>query len=131
MAVQNTDRGHTTGKTVLVVEDDAACAAMIEAALHDGGYRVITTAGAERALQYLHQGKPDLVLSDVVLPRLDGHSLARALAANPDLRAVPVVLMSGMREPGPDGVFAAFLKKPFTLDGLLAVVEEHIGKPDH
>ncbi len=63
------------------------------------------------------------MLSDVMLPFLDGVGLARAMATDPALRAIPLVLMSAAHRP-PDGAVphTAFIAKPFDLDALLATV---------
>ena len=117
-------------RTLLVVEDEPAIAALLALVLGEEGYRVAVAGDGRAALRRLAQGGYDLVLSDIMMPRLDGLGLARAMGADPALRAIPLVLMSAVRPPT-NGVarYAAFLPKPFDLDELLDTVRRLVG-PD-
>ena len=110
-------------RTLLVVEDEPAIAALLALVLGEEGYRVAVAGDGRAALRRLAEDRYDLVLSDIMLPHLDGLGLARAMHADPDLRAIPLILMSAVRPPL-DGVarYAAFLPKPFDLDELLDTV---------
>lgn len=113
---------------VLVVEDDADLREALADTLQLAGYTAIPAADAEQALAWLERGDPGLVLSDVQMPGMDGHTLLRTLKARrPD---IPVILMtaygqieravSAMREGAAD-----YLPKPFEPDRLLAAVARH------
>jgi CheY-like chemotaxis protein len=117
-------------RTLLVVEDEPSIADLLLLALRLAGYRVEVVGDGRAALRRLAEERYDLVLSDVMLPYLDGLGLARAMQDDPALRAIPLVLMSAVHQP-PDGVvpYAAFLAKPFDLDRLLATVARLLG-PD-
>ena len=109
--------------TILVVEDEEPIAELLRAALEDEGHRVVTAADGREALARLAEVRPALVLSDVMMPHLDGRELARALAADPDLRTIPLVLLSALGVVSVAGVpHAAFVGKPFELDHLLATI---------
>ncbi len=114
--------------TLLVVEDEPSIADLLALALGAEGYRVVVVGDGRAALRRLAEGDCDLVLSDVMLPHLDGLGLARAMQADPALRTIPLVLMSAVHQPR-DGVppYAAFLPKPFALDVLLATVARLLG----
>ncbi len=117
--------------TLLVVEDEPSIADLLALVLEAEGYRVVLAGDGRAALVRLVEDAYDLVLSDVMLPYLDGLALARAMHADPALRAIPLILMSAVHQPL-DGVaaYAAFLPKPFDLDVLLATVARLLG-PDH
>lgn len=117
-------------RTLLVVEDEPSIADLLALVLEAEGYRVVVVGDGRAALRRLAEGGCDLVLSDVMLPYLDGLGLARAMDADPALHALPLVLMSAVHRP-PDGVppYAAFLPKPFDLDKLLDMVARLLG-PD-
>ena len=109
--------------TILVVDDEEPIAELLRAVLEDEGYRVVTAPDGRAALERLTETRPALVLSDVMMPHLDGRALARALQADPAHQALPLVLLSALGAASVVGVpYAAFVAKPFELDGLLATV---------
>jgi CheY-like chemotaxis protein len=111
------------GPTILVAEDEEALAELLRLLLEDEGYRVLVAANGHEALDRLKEHRPRLVLSDMMMPGLDGRALAQAMAADPDFRGIPLVLMSAVHERGAREVpHAAFVSKPFDIDALLATV---------
>jgi DNA-binding NtrC family response regulator len=110
-------------QSILVVDDDHDMAEVLEELLDEEGYRVRCAFNGEAALREIAHEPPDLVLADVVMPQVDGVSLAKQLQARG--RAVPVVLMSAVYSyvdvPG-----LPFLPKPFNLDALLRVIAREI-----
>jgi CheY-like chemotaxis protein len=116
-------------KSILVVEDEMVLAEMLRLVFEDAGYRVSTAANGREALKRLEQERPDLVLSDVMMPVLDGHGLYAALQAGAAQPPIPIVLMSaaGPRVLRTDERPAAFIQKPFDVDQLLATVAAIIG----
>ena len=81
---------------VLVVEDNADLRSLLEAWLGHAGCEVICTITAEEALARLPSFAPDVILSDLGLPGMDGLELIRAVRADPEHRRMPVLLLSGM-----------------------------------
>lgn len=115
---------------ILVVEDDLGIAALLTDVLEDEGYRVTTSVDGAAVLLAL-ASPPDLVLTDVLMPGLDGTEVCRQLKADPRTRAVPVVLMTALP---PDLVAAriagcayeGLLHKPFDVSTILATVARHL-----
>jgi two-component system response regulator MprA len=107
------------GRTVLVVDDEPRIRDVLEAVLAEAGHAVRTAQDGLAALAEVERQPPDLVLSDVAMPRLDGVGLHRELRARG--HGVPVVLCSADhdRRLPPDVPFVA---KPFELASLLALV---------
>ena len=114
-------------KTILVVEDEGPILHVLRMVLADEGYRVETARNGIEGLEKAASLTPGLVLSDVMMPRMTGPDLALALAADPVLWAVPVILMSAAGRPVGPVPCAAFLPKPFGLDELLDSVATHVG----
>ena len=85
--------------TVLVVDDEFGIVELFEAILQDEGYRVLTAVNGKLALEILAYERPDLIFLDFMMPVMDGPSVLRAIARNPELVGVPIVLMSSMLEP--------------------------------
>jgi putative two-component system response regulator len=84
--------------TILVVDDLDANLRMLEDILASEGHQVLTARDGDEAHRVVAAAHPDLVLSDVRMPTLDGFELCRALKADPDTRLLPVVLMTGASE---------------------------------
>ena len=105
--------------TVLVVDDDPGIRELVAAVLEDEGYAPRHAADGLAALEEVASSPVDLVLSDVMMPRLDGVGLVRRLRDGG--HRVPVVLMSAASA-GVDAPDVPFLPKPFDLDGLLGVI---------
>ena len=110
---------------ILVVDDEQAICEMLQELLTDEGYAVTTVSNGREALARVGDEHPDLVLTDVMMPIMDGAQLCRALAADPQAAAIPVVLMSaaGERNIRTRCNYAAFVDKPFNLLDLLDTVE--------
>lgn len=110
--------------TVLLVEDERAVRLVVERALRRGGMDVITASDGEVALEALGDARIDVLVSDVVMPGIDGVELLAAIRTRRP--GLPVVLMSGYAEPPQrralDNAGAIFLAKPFAADDLLDAV---------
>jgi CheY-like chemotaxis protein len=105
--------------TILVVEDEYATLEMLALLLGQAGYRVLQAADGEEALARLEEQRPDLVVTDYWMPRMDGVELCRRMEADPRWRDIPVIMMSAttLEEPRPPRV-VAFLSKPLLFGGL-------------
>jgi CheY-like chemotaxis protein len=115
--------------SVLVVDDDQSIRQLIEDALTDEGYTVRTVAGGSEAIESVRQDRPDLILLDVNMPRVDGWQVLEELraAAGPQ---TPVVVMTAGFEVQDRALATGaqgFLGKPFEIDDLLSAVEAHAG----
>jgi len=82
--------------SVLVVDDEANVRSLYRDALSDAGHAVSVAPDGIAALEILRGGRiPCVVLSDVRMPRMDGFELSRAVAADPQLASIPIVVMTG------------------------------------
>jgi PAS domain S-box-containing protein len=116
--------------TILLVDDNADMRSYLQRLLQPH-WKIVTAEDGVQALQRLKSLKPDLVLSDVMMPRLDGFGLLAALRANPEVSEVPVVLLSARagEEARIEGINASandYLVKPFTARELIARVRAQI-----
>lgn len=118
-------------QTLLVVDDDVAIVEVLAEILEYAGYRVVRAHNGQAALTCLAQAPADLVLSDVMMPQLDGPALCRRIQADPALRGIPVILMTAARHTSaPDGcVPAAWLPKPFDINDVVATVDRLLQVP--
>jgi signal transduction histidine kinase len=115
---------------VLLVDDNADMRAYLLGLL-GGRFDVVTAENGKRALEYAAMRKPDLVLTDIMMPELDGFGLLAALRQNPATAVVPVVMLSARagEESSIEGLDAGaddYLTKPFSARELLARVEAQL-----
>ena len=112
--------------TILVVDDEPSIAQLLSEILDEAGYRVVLAADGRSALATARRERPALVLTDRMLPQLDGLEVARRLRRHPVTRNIPVVMMSSSR---PDRELIGdlpFLPKPFELEELLDTVALYV-----
>ncbi len=115
-------------KRILVVDDELVLAEIICEFLQDEGYEAVMANGSRSALQLLETERPNLVVLDVMMPDGDGRDVAKVVHAHPELRHIPVVIMSaGVSFQHLHVPTAGFLRKPFDLGELLALVRNTIG----
>jgi len=109
---------------ILIVDDEPAITDLLAAVLEEEGYQVSIANNGRNGLNSLEAVKPDLVLSDVMMPILDGRGLCQAMQAHPIYQAITIILMSAAVEVNvSEGCkYAAFLKKPFNLDTVLELI---------
>ena len=82
------------GKTVLVVDDSSAMRALLGLALREAGFAVLEARDGRDALERLAAAPVDLVISDCIMPVMDGMSFVRALKADPGLRRIPIIMLT-------------------------------------
>jgi CheY-like chemotaxis protein len=118
-------------KTILVVEDEVAIAQVVRLLLEEEGYAVALAANGHDGWAQLAARRPDLVISDLMMPGLTGSELYDRMQADPALARVPVLIMSAAGDPGlgQSGAYAGFLPTPFELQTLLGLVRRAIGAP--
>ena len=114
--------------TILVVDDDIHIAEVIALFLEEEGLVVLTAGDGQEALRVARAEHPRLVLTDVMMPRMDGIELCRRLHGDPTTRATVVLLMSAAVVTDPSGCGAeGVLRKPFDLDALSQTVHRYLG----
>jgi CheY-like chemotaxis protein len=108
---------------VVVIDDEDSVAEVCATVLRAGGHNVATAHDAEEGLRLIHEMLPDVVVSDIRMPGIDGHQLVLALKSQPSTTQIPVLLMSGhclAEKKNCD----AFIAKPFCVPEFLAMVQK-------
>jgi CheY-like chemotaxis protein len=114
--------------SVLVVDDDPTFCAVMRDILGGEGYEVHLAYDVRQALALLEHLRPDLILSDIMMPEIDGLTLIRDLRAKPDWAHIPTIVVSARtmpeertaaREAGAD----AFVPKPFSIKDLRTTIQ--------
>lgn len=116
------------GKRILVCDDDPAILRVVQVNLEFEGYEVIPAVNGERALELAAQERPDLVILDIMMPRIDGYETCERLRANSDTKGIPVIFLSARAQQwdidkGREFGVSEYLTKPFDPSELLDVVE--------
>ena len=120
-------------KTVLIVDDELEIMHAVQAILEDEGFNVLTAADGLEALALLDQQRPDVILMDVMMPRLSGYEVLRLIREQKAAAAsAPVILMSCVNPHVKQSDFGwqYFLKKPFAIEDLVAAIRRLAGSAD-
>ncbi|MBI3332663.1 MAG: response regulator [Candidatus Omnitrophica bacterium] len=116
-------------KRILFVDDEPDLIHLVSMRLQAAGYEVDTASDGQAALDYVKKGKPDLIILDLMLPKLDGYKVCRLLKFDERYRGIPVLIFTARAEVqdihlamecGADG----YLTKPFEVAALLGKLKE-------
>ena len=112
---------------ILIVEDEQSIAEALADTLRDEGYEVAVAFNGRQGLEAAKREPPDLVISDIMMPVMDGLRLCGALREDPSFQGLPVILMSAAPPKVAAGVcgYSTFLHKPFDVDRLIEVVAQY------
>jgi HD-like signal output (HDOD) protein/CheY-like chemotaxis protein len=122
-------------RSILVVDDMAVFREPIAAALRQGGFETRCAGDGREALDVLRQWRPDLILLDVAMPRMDGLAFLTAIRADARFQSLPTILLTAVGErdyilrAGKLGVQGYMLKSQFSLQELLERVRQCLGEP--
>ncbi|WP_455923370.1 response regulator [Pseudomonas putida] len=120
--------------TILIVDDEFMIANILELAFEDEGYEVVKAANGRKGLEVLERERPALVITDFMMPVMDGLEMARKIREHPLHKDLPILLMSGAQGSigrATPALFAAVFDKPFKIDDVVAKVRELIGPSDN
>jgi len=118
-------------KRILVVEDQEDNRQILRDLLANAGFEMIEAEDGQQALTQAAKHKPDLILMDIQLPLLDGYEATRRIKANPDLKDIPIIVvtsyaLSGDEEKAHAAGCDAYVAKPFSPRALLAKIREYL-----
>ncbi len=132
------NRNAVEKKTVLFIDDEIPWLEALRMAVTDKSFTILTASSGEEALQKVRQTRPDLIVSDVRMPEMNGFDLFEKIRGNPSLKNIPYVFMSSIddfdakrtaKTIGADG----YIEKPFDIPGVKRIVLDLLlqfkGKP--
>jgi CheY-like chemotaxis protein len=119
-------------KRILICDDDPVILRLLQVNLELEGYEVLLAHHGEQAIEVANKEMPDLIILDIMMPRMDGYQTVQRLKADKPTQAIPVLFLSAKAQQsdidkGREQGVADYLTKPFDPSDLLEVVEKHVG----
>jgi adenylate cyclase len=113
---------------VLVIDDSSVVRKMIDQALSSQGFTVLTAVDGEQGLEVAAKELPDLIITDAIMPGIDGFEVCRRLKADPELSEIPIAFLSAKESKGAQlrGLATGasiYITKPFQMDKLIVMIE--------
>ncbi len=118
-------------RTIMVVDDSRPIRTLVQKGLMEAGFRVVTAKNGREALDLIRQQRPDLILSDINMPEMDGFELCEALHVEPALSTIPFVVMSSMSDRDQMQRIIKYgatdyMIKPFSVDEMVIHIERFL-----
>ena len=118
---------------ILVVDDETQLVDMIKMRLEANNYEVITANDGQEALQKARSQSPDLIILDLMLPKLDGYKVCRMLKFDEKYKSIPIIMLTARvqetdKKMGEEVGAEAYIIKPFESQALLSKIEELLEK---
>ena len=122
---------------ILLVDDEVDVSLVARTRLEVNGFAVMTAEDGEQALARFHERRPDLVLLDLRMPRMDGCQVCQVLKSDPDSRSVPIIMFSasssqtlGMERKCMELGADDYIRKPYSAEELMAKIRLHLPRPE-
>jgi DNA-binding response OmpR family regulator len=118
---------------ILVVDDEIYIVHILDFSLGMEGYEVVTALDGEQALEKVNAERPDLIVLDIMMPKLDGYEVCKAVKSSPETRHVPVILLSAKgrnvdQKLGFDVGADDYITKPFSPRKLVERINQLLGQ---
>ena len=118
---------------ILVVDDEIYIVHILDFSLGMEGYEVLTALDGEQALEKARAEKPDLIVLDIMMPKLDGYEVCKAIKSDPETRQIPVILLSAKgrnvdQKLGFDVGADDYITKPFSPRKLVERINQLLGQ---
>ena len=115
-------------RKILIVDDERYILHILDFSLGAEGYEVITAGDGEQAVERSRSDKPDLIVMDIMMPKMDGFEACKAIKADPDTRNIPVIMLTAKgrevdKKRGLDAGADEYLTKPFSPAKLIERVQ--------
>ena len=122
-------------KTVLIVDDEEYIVTSLEYVMKSAGYKVVVAYDGEQAIAKTKETAPDLLILDVMMPKLDGFEVCEKIRANPLWKSIRIIMLTAKgrdseREKGMSLGADAYMTKPFSTRDILQRVVELLGNGD-
>jgi len=117
-----------SSRHVLIVDDDENILALVRTILTQKNYTVSTALDGEQAISLLKRERFDAIITDAMMPLMDGNALARKVKDDPELKDIPIIMITASKEAEMvkksfTSGCVLFLPKPFTASSLLSLIQ--------
>ena len=121
------------GKRILFVEDEPELVKALEVRFKALGYDVMSAHDGEEGLQKAREESPDIIILDIMLPKMDGYKVSRLLKFDEKYKSIPIIMLTAKAEEadkatGEETGADEYITKPFDWEFLLGKVKEHLGE---
>lgn len=120
------------GTKILVADDSATVRHLILKFLDGEGYEIVTTSDSANVVDLIDEINPDLVISDIMMPGMDGYTFLRHIRKEKTRESLPVIIMSTKKRETMEDLFVShgisgYLQKPFEKEQLVALIKKALG----
>lgn len=122
------------GTKIAIIEDDKILSNALYAGLKEAGFEVAQAFDGEEGLALVQSQKPDLVLLNILLPKVDGLKVAKQLKGAPETKSIPIIILtvleksSSVAEALESGVFEYLVKSDYKVEDIIKMVKEKLRK---
>jgi DNA-binding response OmpR family regulator len=111
---------------ILIIDDEPDILFVLRVTLEAAGFDVVEASDGESGLEAVADESPDLVMTDLMMPLMDGHEVIRRIRSDPATASTPIVIVSA--KPAPAGEADAIIRKPWRNDELIACLTDLLGR---
>ncbi len=122
------------GKVILIVEDDPKSLELTQAVIEASGYSTIAAIDGEQGVKLARDKKPDLILMDIMMPKMDGYAACHAIKIDKLTREIPVIMLTAAgyelnKKLAQNMGASGYVTKPFNIEELQGIINEYLPSP--
>jgi len=120
-------------KKILIIEDEPDQILMLGTRLNAVGYKIVSASDGEKGLKMVSTESPDLILLDIILPKMDGYKVCKSVKENPDIAKIPIIMITaaGVKDLEEKCMAAgadALIRKPYECTDLVEKIKGLLGE---
>ncbi len=122
------------GKVILIVEDDPKSLELTRDVIEASGYSTVAAIDGEQGVKLARDKKPDLILMDIMMPKMDGYTACRAIKIDKLTREIPVIMLTAAgyelnKKLAQNMGASGYVTKPFNIEELKGIINQYLPSP--
>ena len=122
-------------KKILIVDDEADIIEILQFVLESNGYECITAFDGEEGLKLAREANPDLIILDVMMPKMNGYKISRLLKYDAKYKNIPILMLTARSQDtdkalGEETGADEYITKPFQIENIVETVKKYLGQQD-